>query len=333
MTKDDGQEWHRPDLSVVVPVYNEEENLPEMYRRLCAVLDNGNYNIEFVFVDDGSTDGSVFLLKELQKEDSRIVIISLSRNYGHQIGITAGLDNATGKAVVTMDADLQDPPEVIPEMINKWQEGFDVVTAVRLKREGERFLKKTTASVFYRLLQKIANVDLPVDAGDFRLMDHRVVAGIRKVRERHRYIRGIVSWMGFRHTQVSYKREPRFSGASRYPMLKSLLFAIDAITTFSYFPLRLATGAGLVLALLSIVMGMRAIYLRLFTDKLTMSGWAALFVAITFIGALQLIVLGVVGEYLGRTYEEIRGRPLYYIERIYRNAPELEDEETKRVQR
>lgn len=316
-------------ISVVIPVHNEAQNIPELYKRLAAVLDQA----EFVFVDDGSRDNSVALLKSLQADDPRIVIVSLYRNFGHQVAITAGLDHARGDAVITMDGDLQHPPETIPLMIEEWRRGFLVVNGARKKRNGEGFIKKKCAALFYSLFRKIADYDVisKDDVGDFRLMDRKVVEDLCRIREKRRYIRGLVSWMGFSHTSVYYEQSPRFAGTSKYSFWKSLLFSIDAVTTFSYVPLRIATGIGIVFSVLSFALGFHTLYLKLFTDDILVPGWTVMFVQLTFLGGIQLIFMGVLGEYLGRVFEEVRDRPLYYVKEVHGSCNTCGKRDEKRV--
>lgn len=312
----------RPTFSVVVPVYNERENLPELYRRVKAVMEGLGEPWELVLVDDGSTDGSTEYLRQLRAEDPEHVRpVIFARNFGHQIAVTAGLDYARGQAVVIMDADLQDPPEVIRDLVAKWREGYQVVYAVRAAREGETWFKKATAALFYRLIYRITDVKIPVDTGDFRLMDRRVVDVLVRMRERHRFIRGMAAWVGFRQTGVLYKRAPRFAGETKYPLRKMLKFALDAITGFSYFPLQLATYMGFVSAGMAIVAIPIVVVLRL-TGSQAFYGQASTLIAVLFLGGVQLISLGILGEYVGRLYDEVKGRPLYVV-------AEAPDEEAK----
>ncbi len=310
----------RPTFSIVVPVYNEREALPELYRRVKAVMESLGEPWELVLVDDGSTDGSTEYMRQLRAQDPEHVRpVIFARNFGHQIAVTAGLDYARGQAVVIMDADLQDPPEVIPDLVAKWREGYQVVYAVRVAREGETWFKKTTAALFYRLIYRITDVKIPVDTGDFRLMDRRVVDVLNRMRERHRFIRGMAAWVGFRQTGVPYKRAPRFAGETKYPLRKMLKFALDAITGFSYFPLQLATYMGFVSAGLAIVAIPIVAVLRL-TGSQAFYGQASTLIAVLFLGGVQLISLGILGEYVGRLYDEAKGRPLY----VVAEAPEEE---------
>ena len=304
---------HEPTFSVVVPVYNEVENLPELYRRVQAVMTQLGEPWELVLVDDGSRDGSTDLIRELHAQDPEHVrAVIFARNFGHQIAVTAGLDYARGRAVVIMDADLQDPPEVIPRLVEQWRAGYQVVYAVRAARAGETWFKKTTAALFYRLIRRITNVDIPVDTGDFRLMDRRVVEVVRRMRERHRFLRGMVAWVGFRQTGVPYQRAPRFAGETKYPLRKMLKFALDAITGFSYFPLQLATYMGFISAGLAIV-AIPVVAVARMTGSQAFYGQATTLIAVLFLGGVQLVSLGILGEYIGRVYDEIKGRPLYVV--------------------
>lgn len=302
-------------VSVVVPIFNEVEIIPELHRRLSAAMAGQPEDYELVFVNDGSRDGSVALLRDLVATDPRSRLIDLSRNFGHQIAITAGMDLSRGDAVVVIDADLQDPPEVIPELVAKWREGFDVVYAVRERREGDTLFKRATAAAFYRLINRITNVEIPVDTGDFRLMSRRAIEGLSRVRERNRFIRGLVAWLGYRQTGVKFVRHERFAGTTKYPLKKMLRFAFDGITSFSYFPLQLATYLGFVVSGVSFLGILYVVYLRVFTSA-TISGWASLMAAILFLGGVQLITIGLIGEYVGRMYDEVRGRPLYLTQDI-----------------
>ena len=299
-----------PTISIVVPVYDEEPTLDVLVRRVVDVLEATGDSFELVLVDDGSRDGSWDRMRALAARDRRLVLVRLSRNFGHQIAVTAGIDAARGEAVVLMDADLQDPPEVVPEMIARWREGFDVVYGRRTQRHGESLFKRATAAAFYRLIRRLTNIDIPEDTGDFRLMSRRVVEVLKQLRERNRFVRGMVAWIGYRQTAVEYERAERVAGETKYPLRKMLRFAADAIVSFSYAPLRLATGLGLVVSALSFVYGVYALLARLF-DWDVVQGWASLMVAIAFIGGVQLVCVGIIGEYVGRIYDEVKRRPLY----------------------
>lgn len=303
--------------SIVAPIYDELDNLAELHRRVTDVMDAAGEPWELILVDDGSTDGSTEKIRELAKRDGRVRPVIFARNFGHQIAITAGWDYARGDAIVIIDADLQDPPEAIPDLIQKWKEGYEVVYAVRAERAGETWFKKFTAAVFYRLIYRITDVKIPLDTGDFRLMDRRVVDVLKQMRERHRFPRGMSAWVGFRQVGVEYKRAARFSGETKYPFRKMLLLALNAITSFSYLPLQVATFFGFFSAALAILAIPVVVYLRM-TGSQAFFGQATTLIAVLFLGGVQLISLGILGEYIGRLYDEAKGRPLY----VVREAPE-----------
>lgn len=300
--------------SIVAPVYNESVTLPHFYKRVVAVLERLDASFELILVNDGSGDDSLDVMRGLHEQDPRVKVISFSRNFGHQIAITAGIDMASGDAVVVIDSDLQDPPEVILDLVNEWKRGYDVVYAVRAERQGETAFKLATAKLFYRLLSRITSVQIPHDTGDFRLMDRRAAEALRRIREHHRFMRGLSAWVGFRQTGVKYVRHERFAGATSYPLRKMLKLAIDATTSFSYIPLQLATTIGFGIAGLSLVGIVLTFILRL-TNR-TVAGQATTLVAVLFLGGIQMIFLGVIGEYLGRIYDEVKGRPLYLIDQL-----------------
>lgn len=302
----------KPTFSIIAPIFNEAESIPELYRRVKEVMDSTGEPWELVLIDDGSRDGSTDMLRELGAADSRVRPVIFARNFGHQIAVTAGWDYARGDAVIVIDADLQDPPEVILDLIAKWREGYEVVYAVRAEREGESKFKLWTAALFYRLIYRITDVEIPLDAGDFRLMDRKVINVLTSMHERHRFLRGMSSWVGFKQVGVPYKRAARFAGETKYPFKKMLKLAINAITGFSFFPLQLATYLGFIAASLSILMIPVVIILRSITGT-ELVGQASTLVAVLFLGGVQLIFLGVLGEYLGRVYDEVRGRPLYIV--------------------
>lgn len=299
-------------VSVVVPVYNEEAVVFESYKRLKTVLDGLNEPYELIFVNDGSRDGTPGIVRCICENDPTVRFIDFARNFGHQTAITAGMDYASGDAVVVIDADLQDPPEVIPQMIAKWREGFDVVYGKRIERKGETAFKKFTSAAFYRVMQKLTDVDIPVDTGDFRLIDRKVCEALKRVKERNRYIRGIISWLGFKQTGVEFVREKRFAGETKYPLKKMLKFAFDAITSFSYKPLKLSSYVGVTVSIGSFIYLMVVIYLKLFTDR-TVTGWASTMAVSLFFNGIVLMMLGIIGEYIGRIYDEAKGRPLYVV--------------------
>jgi len=304
----------RPELSLIIPIFNEEEVLPELHRRLSEVMSEIGQSVrswEVVFVDDGSKDDSLRLLKGMAAAEPRFKVLSFSRNFGHQLAITAGIDYAEGDAVVIIDADLQDPPEVIQQMIAKWREGFDVVYGVRRTRAGETWFKKLTAALFYRVLRvMLGGLPIPVDAGDFRLIGRPVVLTLRTLKEKHRFVRGMVTWVGFKQHALLYDREARFAGETKYPFTKMLRFAMDAITSFSIVPLRFATWLGVMAGVVAGIAALFVIYAKLFLND-TVQGWTTIMIAVALGSSAQLIMIGVLGEYIGRIYEEIKRRPLY----------------------
>lgn len=300
------------ELSLVIPVYNEEENLSALYSSLNIVLKELGVRYEVIFVDDGSLDKSFDILVGLREKDDRIKLLKLSRNFGHQIAITAGINYSSGNAVITIDADLQDPPEVIADLYKNYANGYDIVYAVREKREGETFLKLVTAFLFYRIFNKLTSINMPTDTGDFRLMSRRAVNALNEIREKDRFLRGLVSWIGFKQTKVFYQRKKRNRGFSKYPLLKMISFAFNGITSFSRSPLRLSLIVGIICGLLSLVY--LVISLVCFFQGKTLSGWTSLIVLITFFGSVQLFSIGILGEYIGRIFDEVKNRPLYLIE-------------------
>lgn len=300
-------------ISVVVPVYNEAEGIRHFHARALAALqtlDNADY--EVVYIDDGSQDDSFRILREFADDDARVRVVKLSRNFGHQIAITAGLDYALGDAVVFIDADLQDPPELIGELVRKWREGNDVVYAQRTQRAGETRFKLLTAAAFYRILRSITQLDIPPDTGDFRIISKRVADELRTMREKDRFLRGLVSWIGFRQAAMPYERDERFRGETKYPLRKMIKFALDGLTSFSTAPLRLATYLGYGAAVLAFLY-LTSVFVQKFLGQ-TVQGWATIMVALLFLGGVQLICLGILGEYLGRIFNEIKPRPVYIVE-------------------
>jgi polyisoprenyl-phosphate glycosyltransferase len=299
--------------SIVIPVYNEAEVLPSLYDRLTRVMEGLVEPYEIIFVNDGSQDDSTPLLRDFQARDGRVKFLNFSRNFGHQIAITAGLDYSSGQAAVVMDADLQDPPEVIPRLIEQWRKGYDVVFAVRAKRQGEGLFKRATAAIFYRLFRRMTATEIPLDAGDFRLMSRRAVDTLQSIRERNRFIRGLAGWIGFRQTSVTFVRDVRQAGETKYPLKKMLRFALNGLLSFSLVPLQLASYLGFLISSIGFFYIAYAIGLKLFTDRVVL-GWTSVMVAVLFLGGVQLISLGIIGEYIGRIYEEVKQRPLYIVD-------------------
>lgn len=304
-------------ITIITPIFNESDSITELYNRIKTTMESSNRPWELLMVDDGSTDQSAKSIMELSQKDDRVRPVIFARNFGHQIAVTAGLDFSRGDAVIIMDSDLQDPPELIPDLIEKWQEGYEVVYAYRTEREGENWFKLFTAKLFYRIIYKITDVDIPLDTGDFRLLDRKVVNVMNQMRERHRFLRGMSVWVGFNQTGVPYKRAARFAGETKYPFRKMVKFASDAITSFSYFPLQLATYLGFFSAGLSILAIPFVIALRL-AGQQAFLGQATTLIAVLFLGGVQLISLGILGEYIGRLFDEAKGRPLY----ILKEGPE-----------
>jgi dolichol-phosphate mannosyltransferase len=304
-----------PLLSVVVPIYFEEETIDEFYGRMKHVLVGLEPGLrhELIFVNDGSTDRSLELLRRLNASDAAVRIIDFSRNFGHQIAITAGIDNADGDAVVVIDGDLQDPPEVIAEMVSKWREGYKVVYGVRSRRRGESAFKLLTARLFYRLISSLSDVKLPLDSGDFRLMDRAVVEALKSIREENRYIRGLISWIGFSQFGLPYERDSRYAGETKFNVKKMLRFAFDGITSFSDKPLRLSSKLGMLTTVVSFATMIWLIVSKLLHPEETIQGWTSLLVVVLFLGGVQLISVGVLGEYIGRIYRETKERPLYIV--------------------
>lgn len=302
-------------ISVVVPAYNEEEVLPELHRRLQAVLSQLTTNYEIVYVNDGSQDRTLEVMRELKEADSHVGYVNLSRNFGKEIAMTAGLDLARGDAVVVIDADLQDPPELIPKLLEGWKAGFDVVYARRVSRAGETWLKKATARAFYRIIQRIGPVSIPEDVGDFRLMSRRAVDALKQIRERHRFMKGLFAWIGFPQKAIDYQRDARFAGVTKWNYWKLWNFAIEGITSFSIAPLKISTYAGLLVAALAFIYAMWVIYKTLiFGDPV--QGYPSLMVVVLFLGGVQLVGIGLLGEYLGRMFVETKYRPLYLLDEV-----------------
>lgn len=323
--------------SIVIPAFNEEAVINETYIRLSQVMESVGEPYELLFVNDGSQDRTPDIIRGLSRLDNCVRLLDFSRNFGHQIAISAGMDYARGDAIVIIDADLQDPPELIPQMIEKWQEGFEVVYARRAQRKGETLFKKITASMFYRTLRALTEVDIPLDTGDFRLIDRKVCKVMQGIREKNRFVRGLISWVGFRQTAVEYVREERFAGETKYPLKKMLRLSMDGITSFSYKPLKLATYLGGIISVASFVYLIISLGQKLFTSNTvagwvlisssTIAGWAALVACVMLFNGLILINQGILGEYVGRIYDETKERPLY----ILRNQEEVENTKSKEV--
>jgi polyisoprenyl-phosphate glycosyltransferase len=311
-----------PKYSLIIPIYNEEETIAEMYRRVSSVMDGLDGTSELILVNDGSKDRSLLMLRELHNNDERVCYLSLARNFGHQVAVTAGLNFARGEAVIVLDADLQDPPELIPEMIELWQQDYQVVYAQRTKRLQESWFKRSTAFIFYRLLKLLADVDIPADTGDYCLMDRKVVDILNSMPERNRYIRGLRAWIGFRQTFVRFERDPRYAGQVKYTFSKSFSLALNSLVSFSRIPLRFSTYLGLFSAGLSLFMAILVLYWRIHESKSPVTGFATIMIAIFFLGSVQLIGIGILGEYIGRIYEEIKGRPLYTIAEVSKFSKE-----------
>lgn len=315
-----------PVFSIIAPVFNEEPIIPELYRRLVEVMDSTGESWELVMINDGSRDGSAREMHALQERDPRVRVVNFARNFGHQNAVTAGMDYARGQAIVIIDADLQDPPSVILDLIAKWREGYHVVYAVRSERRGETWFKQMTAKLFYRVIYRITDVDIPLDTGDFRLMDRQVVNAVKTMREHNRFIRGLTSWVGFRQTGVQYVRQERFAGQTKYPLHKMLRFALDAITGFSYFPLQVMIYASLVLALIAVLAVPIVAVLRLSTGKEIFEGQATTLAVLLLLSSFQLFFFFIMGQYVARIYDEVRQRPLYIVSEVWddssaRNRP------------
>ena len=306
----------RPKYSLVIPVYNEEKSIAELYRRLSAVIDQLGEPVEVILVNDGSRDRTLSQLRDLQEKDPRFCYISLARNFGHQIAVTAGLNFVRGDAIVVMDADLQDPPELIPVLVEKWQQGYQVVYAQRTQRRQESWLKRLTAYGFYRLLRRLADIEIPPDTGDFCLMDRKVVDVLNSMPERNRYIRGLRAWVGLQQTSVCFERDPRFAGEVKYTFRKSLSLAANGLVSFSKVPLRLSTYLGLLAAAAAVLMAVLVLYWRIHSPHSPLTGLATIMIAMFFLGAVQLVSIGILGEYVGRIYEEVKGRPLYVLSEV-----------------
>jgi len=304
-----------PTYSVIIPAYNEQEVITEAYNRITVVMKGMGEPYELIFVNDGSSDSTANIIAGFCETDFSVRLINFTRNFGHMPAISAGMEHAKGQAIFVIDADLQDPPEIFPQMAEKWKEGYHVVYGKRIKRKGESLFKKWSARIFYRFLRRMTSVDLPPDTGEFRLIDRKVCDAVNKLPEKNRYIRGLVSWVGFKQIPVEYEREKRFAGVTKYPLRKMISFAMDAITSFSYKPLKLATMLGFLISLLSFGYIFYVIYQRFFTDQ-TITGWASTIAAILLTQGIVLMILGLMGEYIGRIYTELQNRPNYIVQEI-----------------
>ncbi len=309
-------------LSIVVPCFNEEEVIETTYDQLRLTLSELNMDTEIIFVNDGSQDNTMSILKNLAKQFENVKIISFSRNFGHQIAITAGMDYAQGSAIVVIDADLQDPAEVILAMVEKWKQGFEVVYGKRIERKGENIFKKASAKIFYRVLQKLTDESMPTDVGDFRLIDRKVSDALKEMPERSRYVRGLVAWLGFKTASVEFVRKPRFAGKTKYSFAKMIKLALDGIFSFSYKPLKIATFLGGMISLMSLFYLLFVVQQRIFTNN-TISGWASIMAVLLFLSGTILIVLGIIGEYIARIYEEVKARPIYVVEDLVGIDPQV----------
>ncbi|HBR03379.1 MAG TPA: glycosyltransferase [Ruminiclostridium sp.] len=302
--------------SVIVPMYNEEAVLHETYRRLSNVMEGFGEGYEIIFINDGSRDKTREIISELCGSDPHVKLIDFARNFGHQVAITAGMDYASGECMVIIDGDLQDPPELIPDMVKIWRSGFDVVYGKRKSRQGETFFKKFTAKAFYRILAHMTDVNIPVDTGDFRLIDRKVCEALKQLPERSRYVRGLMSWVGFKQTAIEFERNERFAGETKYPLKKMLKLATDGIMSFSYKPLKLATWLGTIISLLSFIYLIAVLIQKLFFPGSAGAGWTSLIAVSLFLNGITLLILGIIGEYIGRIYDEAKGRPLYVIKEL-----------------
>ena len=302
-------------LSIVSPAYNEAENLGEFYSRVINATDNLNLEIEIIYINDGSQDSTIDIITKQRQIDNRITIIDLSRNFGKEIALTAGLDYSSGDAVIVIDTDLQDPPELIPKLVEKWREGYDVVNAKRIKRKGESLLKKVMSYIYYRLLFYLSDINVPKDTGDFRLLNKNALDALLKLREKHRYMKGLFVWVGFKQKEIEYEREVRFKGKTKWGFFSLFNLAFDGLTSFSIMPLRLASTIGFLSALIGFFYGAVIVFKTLFFHE-PVAGFTSLVVLVTFFGGIQLLSIGIIGEYIGRIFNETKNRPLYIVKNI-----------------
>jgi polyisoprenyl-phosphate glycosyltransferase len=303
----------KPKYSILLPVFNEQKNLDILYQRLSKVMDSITPDYEIIFIDDHSKDNSFEILNSFHQQDPRVKIIKFTRNFGHQIAITSGLDFAQGGAVIIMDADLQDPPEIIVQFIEKYKKGYEIVYGEREKRQGETIFKRVTAFIFYRIMQIFTNIEIPLDTGDFRLIDQKVVDSLKTMQEKNKFLRGLISWTGYKQIGVKYKRDARYAGKTNFTIRKMLRFAFDGICSFSRVPLRFASFLGFGVSVISFLMAIMAFFLKVF--ELAPPGWLSLMLTMLFLGGVQLVTIGIIGEYLGRIYEEVKNRPLYIVDK------------------
>lgn len=304
-------------ISVIIPCYNEEEVIEKTYEEVKKVMDENKYDYEIIFVDDGSKDRTLEILRKISQEDNNVVVISFSRNFGHQPAVSAGIKNSSGDVAIIIDADLQDPPQLIPEMIKiHLEEGANVVYGVRKERKGESFFKKITAKLFYRFLNIMSDVKFPLDTGDFRLIDGKVIKEFKNLKERDKYIRGLISWMGFKQVPIYYDRNPRFAGVTKYPLKKMIKFALTGIFYFSDKPLKMVTTLGFITTIIGLLLGVYVVMIKIFVPSQVISGWASTMITIIFMGGVQLLTLGVIGKYIGNIFDEVKGRPEYIVKEI-----------------
>jgi len=302
-------------LSIVSPVYNEVENLDEFYSRVLSATGDLNLETEIIYINDGSQDNSIQVINKQSKNDDRVAVIDLSRNFGKEIALTAGLDHASGDAVIVIDSDLQDPPELIPKLVEEWLNGYDVVNAKRIKRKGEGSLKKITSYIYYRLLFYLSDINIPIDTGDFRLLNRCALDALLKLREKHRYMKGLFAWVGFKQKEIEYEREARYKGKTKWNFFSLFNLAFDGLTSFSIIPLRLASIVGFLSAFFGFFYGLTIVVKRLFFQEQVV-GFTSLVVLITFFGGIQLLSIGIIGEYIGRIFNETKNRPLYIVKNI-----------------
>jgi polyisoprenyl-phosphate glycosyltransferase len=317
-------------ISIVVPVFNEQENVKVFYQEVCKYMEPLGYSFEVVFVDDGSTDGTVLMLEQLVRQDTRVKSVLLARNFGHQVALTCGLDYASGDAVITMDGDMQHPPEMLPLLLSKWEEGFEVVQTIRVDTNGVSWFKRFTSGMFYRLINAMSNVHIAEGGSDFRLLDKKAVQTFQRFKEKARFIRGIIGDMGYRQAQVEFVAPQRYAGKSKFSLRKMLTFALDGITAYSKLPLRFAFYLGSFFGLLSFALTLHVVYIKLFTTE-AVPGWATLAVSVLLLGGFQLVALGIIGEYVGRIFEEVKQRPLYWVRGELKSNAQVMPEKTETV--